>query len=245
MTSRFGRRWVGLAAAGLLFTVTGCGTSHVETTSAYTGGRLTKPDRVIVAPFTVLARNIRLDQGVTHRMERAIEQQPVDQAELAAARSAQLALQESLVRDLLSKGLPAEAGRPENASGNAMLVQGQIVSVDQGNQTRRTVIGFGAGRSSMTSEIQLLYVTGRAAPQFLESFEAVAASPRTPGLAAPIGAGAAAGHAGLSAALSGGMQGASAVRQATSNPDAERLASAVAQKVAAFATSQGWIPPQR
>ncbi len=238
-----GRAWLALWA--LLVAVAGCASSRVETTSAYTGGRLSQPDRVIVAPFTVLTRNIRLDQGIAHRMERAIEQEPVDQAELVAARSAQLALQESLVRDLQAKGLPAEAGRPENAAGNAMLVQGQIVSVDQGNQTRRTVIGFGAGRSSMTSEVQLLYVAGRSAPQFLESFEAVTASPRTPGLAVPIGAGAAAGHVGLSAALSGGMQGASTVRQATSNPDAERLAAAVAQKVTAFAASQGWVPPPR
>lgn len=244
MTLRCDRRWAGLALAGLVLAVAGCASSHVATTSPYTGGRLAKPDRVIVAPFAVLARNIRLDQGVAQRMERAIEQEPVDQAELETARSTQIALQESLVRDLRAKGLPAEAGRADSASGNVMLVQGQIVSIDQGNQTRRRVIGFGAGRSSMTSEVQLLYVAGRSAPQFLESFEAVATSPRTPGLALPIGAGAAAGHAGLSATVSGGVQGASALRQATSNPDAERLALAVAEKVAGFAAVQGWITPR-
>lgn len=245
MTPRGDRRWAGMALVGLLLAAAGCASTHVETTSAYTGARLLRPDRVVVAPFTVLTRDIRLDQGVAARVERAVEQEPVDQAELQAARSVQLALQESLVKDLLAKGLPAEAGRAESAAGNTMLVQGQIVSVDQGNQTRRRVIGFGAGRSSITSEVQLLYVAGRSTPQFLESFEAVAASPRTPGIALPIGAGAAAGHLGLSAAVSGGVQGASAIRQGSSNPDAERLAQSIAQKVAGFAATQGWIAAPR
>ena len=233
------------AWAAALLTLAGCASTQVASTSQYTGTRLARPSQVIVAPFTALTQDVRLDQGVTARVERAVEHEPANQAELKAARDAQAALQTALVEALRAKGLPAEAGRAEAAHGNAMLVQGQIVSLDEGNRTRRTLIGFGAGRSSMTSEVQLFYVAGRAAPQFLESFEAVTAGPRTPGLGLPLGAGAAAGHAGLSAVVGGTVQGAAEVRRAQSNPDAQRLADAVAQRVAGFAAGQGWIPPQR
>lgn len=234
-----------LGMGGILLALAGCASTDVETTAQYKGSRLARPSQVIVAPFTALAQDVRLDQGVGARVARAVEDEPANQAELQAARAAQAALQTALVQALRAKGLPAEAGRAENAHGTAMLVQGQIVSLDEGNRTRRTLIGFGAGRSSMTSEVQLFHVAGRAAPQFLESFEAVTAGPRTPGLALPLGAGAAAGHAGLSAVVGGTVQGTSEVRRAQSNPDAQRLAEAVAERVAGFAAGQGWIPPRR
>jgi len=239
------RRRSTLGWGAMLLALAGCASTDVETTSPYTGHRLARPAQVIVAPFTTLAKDVRLDQGVGARVARAVEDEPANQAELQAARAAQAALQTALVQALRAKGLPAEAGRAENAHGNALLVQGQIVSVDEGNRTRRTLIGFGAGRSSMTSEVQVFYVAGRAAPQFLESFEAVTAGPRTPGLALPLGAGAAAGHAGLSAVVGGTVQGASEVRRVRSNPHAQRLADAVAQRIAGFAAGQGWIPPLR
>ncbi len=166
---RIGKRAAALAVLPML---AGCATPRVESTSSPTALRLGKPDRVIVSPFIALARN-----GASN-VTRPVEQEPVNPAELRAARDAQAALQAALVTRLREAGLPVEAGGSESAQGTTMLVQGQIVSLTEGSRTRRPLLGLGSGQGPITAEVQLLYVAGNAAPQFLESFEAEA--PTTP-----------------------------------------------------------------
>ncbi len=166
---RIGKRAAALAVLAML---AGCATPRVESTSSPTALRLAKPDRVIVSPFTALAR----DGAST--VARPMEQEPANPAELRAARDAQAALQAALVTRLREAGLPAEAGGSELAQGTTMLVQGQMVSLTEGGRTRRPLLGLGTGQGPITAEVQLLYVAGNAAPQFLESFEAEA--PTTP-----------------------------------------------------------------
>lgn len=200
---RIGKR---AAALAVLAVLAGCATPRVESTSGPTPLRLDKPDRVIVSPFTALARD------GTAKVARPVEQEPLNQTELRAARAAQTALQDGLVTRLRAAGLPAEAGRPEAADGTMMLVQGQIVSLTEASESRRPLLSFSARQGSITAEMQLLYVAGSAAPQFLESFEAEAAS--TP---APLPVGSAA-------------------------KEVNRVADAMAKRIVTFATAQGWVP---
>lgn len=197
---RIGKR---AAALAVLAVLAGCAAPRVESTSSPTSLRLGKPERVIVSPFTALARDGE------QRVPRPVEQEPLSQAELRAARAAQAALQDGLVSRLRAAGLPAEAGRPEAAQGTTMLVQGQMVTLAEGGRTRRSMLGLGA---TTTAEVQLLYVTGNAAPQFLESFETEA--PTTPA-ALPV---------------------------TTTNTEVSRVADAMARRIIAFATAQGWVP---
>ncbi len=197
---RIGKR---AAALAVLAVLAGCAALRVESTSSPTSLRLGKPERVIVSPFTALARDGE------QRVPRPVEQEPLNQAELRAARAAQAALQDGLVTRLRAAGLPAEAGRPEAAQGTTMLVQGQMVTLAEGGRTRRSMLGLGA---TTTAEVQLLYVAGNAAPQFLESFEAEA--PTTPA-ALPV---------------------------TTTSTEVSRVADAMARRIIAFATAQGWVP---
>jgi len=200
---RIGKR---AAALAVLAVLAGCATPRVESTSGPTSLRLGKPDRVIVSPFTALARD------GTSKVARPVEQEPLNQTELRAARAAQTALQDGLVTRLRAAGLPAEAGRPEAAEGTMMLVQGQIVSLAEPNQSRRPLLSFTARQGSITAEVQLLHVAGSAAPQFLESFEAEAAG--TP-VALPVG---------------------------SVSTEVNRVADAMAKRIVTFATAQGWVP---
>lgn len=200
---RIGKR---AAALAVLAVLAGCATPRVESTSGPTPLRLGKPDRVIVSPFTALARD------GTSKVARPVEHEPLNQTELRAARAAQTALQDGLVTRLRAAGLPAEAGRPEAAEGTMMLVQGQIVSLTEASESRRPLLSFGARQGSITAEMQLLYVAGSAAPQFLESFEAEAASPPAP---LPIG---------------------------SATTAVNRVADAMAKRIVTFATAQGWVP---
>lgn len=200
---RIGKR---AAALAVLAVLAGCATPRVESTSGPTPLRLGKPDRVIVSPFTALARD------GTSKVARPVEQEPLNQTELRAARAAQTALQDGLVTRLRAAGLPAEAGRPEAAEGTMMLVQGQIVSLTEARASRRPLLSFSARQGAITAEMQLLYVAGSAAPQFLESFEAEAAGTPAP---LPVG---------------------------STTTEVNRVADAMAKRIVTFATAQGWVP---
>jgi Domain of unknown function (DUF4410) len=185
-----------------------CAPSHVQMTDIYAGPRLPRPDRVVVSSFTVSAQDVKPDQGVGPRLLRAIEAEPYSAAELQEARKAQATVAAELVKELQKYGLAAEpGGTVPPPQGRTVLVEGRIIGINDGNRTRRTLIGAGAGESSITADAWLLYSTGAMAPQTLASFAADSNSGRMPGMALPVGIGTHAGHAATSAALSVGLQG--------------------------------------
>jgi hypothetical protein len=162
---------------------------------------------------------------------------------MQVARQASWALTEALVSELRAYGLPAERATtlPTGGRGNVMLIEGQIADVDQGNQTRRTLVGLGAGRSSVRADSQLYYQAGTMPPRQLEVFEASIDSGRAPGAAETMGAGAAAGRLATSAGASFGMHALSESRSADSTDEARNLGKALARKIGQFFVQQGWL----
>lgn len=220
-----------------------CAKPRVNTVEPYLGSAMPRPNQVLVAYFAVTPDQVRLDQGITARIKRATEDQPPDQQAMEAAEDTQVALAEHLVGKLQSYGLPASVGGAPDGPGAALLVQGQIVGIDQGNRTRRTLVGLGAGRSSVTADTQLYYATGAAQPRFMTAFEGTADSGRMPGAAETMGAGAVTERVATSAAVTAGTHAAGETRRSTDTAEAAKLADAIALRIGQFAASQGWIPP--
>src|ERR671923_22350 len=84
------------------------------------------------------------------------------------------------------------------------------------------------------------------AQHLVQEFETSAESSKTPGIAATMGAGAAArGAAALAtaAAAGGGIHAATESRQ-TAEADARRTADVVVKRLAQFFAAQGWIAPE-
>jgi hypothetical protein len=138
--------------------------------------------------------------------------------------------------------LPAEIATNSVAGANDLLVQGQIVNIDQGNRTRRILIGLGAGKSSIGADAQIYRLTQTAPPRFMMAFEGKADSGRMPGAAETMGAGAAAQRLGTSAALTGATHAGAETRRATDTAEAGELANEIASRVAQLAVAQGWLP---
>lgn len=180
---------------------------------------LEAPERVLVAPFATLTRSLRPERDVNARVERAVESEPLNKAELRNARAVQSAFQQALVARLRARDLPAAVGGADAEPGRLVLVQGQIISVDRATVTHRRQTAFGAGRSTMIAQVQLFYVVGDAAPQFLDSFEI---EPQ----ARPL-------------------QGTAARTPAAGGTDIAGLADATADRIAAYAVTQAWLPARR
>ncbi len=223
--------------------VAGCSASgHVMTTQSAATGGLPAPSRVVVTEFAIAPDQVRLDSGVGSQLLRARSGEPLSDAEQQAARSAQVALADTLAAKLESYGLPVErlpASRVPPRG--ALLVRGEITSLDEGNRTRRMLIGLGAGQSSIAADAQLYYVSHPGQPRLLRTFTGSADSGHMPGAAETMGAGAAAQNIAVSAAVSGGMH-AGAERRNGDTANADKLATALARQIGAFAVEQGWIP---
>ncbi len=228
----------------LILTCAACNQGRVQSGQNYEGPTLPHPDRILVRDFAVVPEDVRLDQGIRARLTQALSDTPASATKVQTARTATSSLATDLVRDLRGYGLPAERafGSEVPSTENVVLVEGQIVSIDQGNRTRRTLVGLGAGKSSLGADVQVFYQRGPAKPQLLETFQADADSGHAPGAAETMGAGGAAGTGvAASAATSLGLHEVSERRQAGDTDNARRVADALAPKLRQLFQSQGWM----
>ena len=227
---------------GMIAMLAACSHSNVQTTESYLGPPMARPDRILVSRFSLSPDLVRLDQGVGPRIMRAVGDQPSGTGELQAVRDTQDALAERLVERLNKYGLPAELATTPAVSQRGLLLQGQITSIDQGNRTRRLLVGLGAGKSSISADAQLYALSETAPPRFMTAFQGTADSGRAPGAAETMGAGAAAQGVGRSAALTGATHAGAEARRNTDTAEAAALADAIALRIGQFGVAQGWIP---
>jgi hypothetical protein len=240
---RFSARPLFAAALGLLLAMNGCAPTETKVTQRYEGPNLPRPDMIVVRDFAVTADEVKLDSGVSARVQEAMSGSSVTAQQAETGRKVAAAVSETLVQEIGALGLPVT--RAVNASGLAggktLIIDGQLLSVDEGNRTRRNIIGLGAGRSKVEAEVQVSYVgAGIDAPQ-VESLAADAESARKPGAAETMGAGGIAGRVAESAGLSVGAGTISETRSANVDADGQRLGKAIAQKLASFFAREGWI----
>jgi hypothetical protein len=236
------RRSGPLLWVSVLAMLASCSHAKVQTTETYFGPPMSRPGHIFVSYFSIDPDQVHLDQAVRARIERATSDESLSARERQAAQDTQAALAERLVERLAHYGLPAEITTDNGAGTPGLLLQGQIGRIDQGNRTRRLLIGLGAGKSSITADAQLYSVSGTAPPRFLTAFQGQADSGQAPGAAETMGAGAAAQRVGTSAALTGATHAGAETRRTSDTAEATQLADAIALRIGQFGVAQGWIP---
>jgi hypothetical protein len=225
--------------------LTACKTQVVNTTGQYVSPQaataLPRPQVVYVSNFTADRASLGLDQGIGPRLQRQLEGDSVATDRQQMLFEAQDAIADTLVSQIRGMGIPAEraAGEPPTGA-NALLVRGQLERVDEGNRTRRLVVGFGAGKSDVGAQVQVVYYRPGALPQLIQTYDADSNSGRKPGMA--VGAASAAqGSFGMLAAS--GATGAVAEHRTDVGKEGEALARRVAYDLGQYFVKQGWIPP--
>jgi hypothetical protein len=229
---------IGLAAIAL-----GCAPTSVSTTWERLGPTV-RPQQVIVYDFAVSPDEVQLNRGLEADVVQAVQGTAPAEDRIAIGHAAAEAASETLVQKLNAMGMPAVrgTGMPLSWSQSA-IVEGQYLSLSEGNSTERDVIGLGLGRSHVEARVQLYEATPGTLEK-LETFVANAESGYKPGMAETMGAGAAAGHLAVSAAVSVAGDVASEALSDSVTADAERLASKVAEQLQGYFVQQGWIQPE-
>lgn len=234
-----------IMAAATPFLLAACARERVtEEGGGYRGPPLPRPQKIFVADLGVMADDVKLDEGVRARLMREVSSEPVSVERETAGRQAAGAVTEEVAARLRSFGLPAERAQttPPRPTAPNVVVEGHLLSVDQGNRTRRTILGFGAGQSQVVVEVQAYFRDGAAAPRLIDQFEASAESPRTPGALGTVGVGAVGGRLAEAAAASGILHTVTELRSADTGAEGRRIGDALALRLGQRFAELGWIP---
>jgi hypothetical protein len=244
-----GGGWRSFRALGSVFVLglallgaSSCGRTSVESVDVKAVG-LPRPQLIVVHDFGVTAAAVALDSAIGARALEAVKGEPEVQAHIKIGDEVAKVLTENLVKEIGKLGIPTvAAAKAAPVAGPSLQIEGQFLTVDQGNRLRRAVIGFGAGASEVRTMVQVFETTNEGR-RLVEDFYTTAKSSRKPGFGPMAGAGAAIGTAATSAAVSGGVGIATAHSQ-TVEGDAKNTAEEIVKELRKFFAEQGWIAPR-
>jgi hypothetical protein len=158
----------------------------------------------------------------------------------ALERQIATALSTRLVAELQALGLPAVRWRgavPKNENSYALV--GEFLTIDEGSQLGRMIIGFGVGGSEVRVLVQAYHVQG-SSRKLLGEAEVSAESSKKPGLAAMIPVGGAVSGVATAAAVSTGVGVVHEMNQDV-RTGAENTAEAIVELLKPRMEAQGWL----
>jgi len=221
-------RWTALAA--VLGLSLGCAPTNVVTTYSQSIA-MPNPAEALVYDFACAPDEVHLDRGVVGMAEQRISHKTPTQLERGVCHQVAKALSQQLANKITAMGLPARRvwGMPARW-GNVVVIEGQLVSINEGNQAERIVIGLSAGASDVRAISQLFAATPGGLT-LLEQFDSSVSSGYMPGMAETMGAGAIGGHLAVAAAAGVITHGVGEEFSADVDAEARRTANAVANQL--------------
>ena len=156
-----------------------------------------------------------------------------DSSPEALAQQVQAAFTKALASELKKANIPAQKmPAAEGAiSGSNLIVEGQFVTIHEGDETKRIMIGFGRGASDIKTHVTVSSLV-QGHPTVVLEFNLSSESGKKPGAAATIGVGSLA-----VGAAAGGISD----RKSTVEADASRMGKLVAKQLETFMAEQKWI----
>jgi hypothetical protein len=194
-----------------------------------------------VRNFAVVAEDVKESHGLISKGEREFSSTPEEQRQMEIGHAAATELSGRLSKDLRELGFTVDAQTGQIPVGDVLLIEGQFVKVDEGAAGRRVMIGFGAGQSTLDSQVQV-YRIADGDRQKLIDFTTHADSGNLPGTALMMGAGAVAtgGATVAGAAASGGVAGGK-IYLGRVDYLADKTADQANAYLSQYFAKQGWI----
>jgi hypothetical protein len=185
--SALSRATLRVAASALAATaaLTGCPMTQVLDEQRSLAVSPDAPDRVLVFDFASSPEDVALNRAISARIARVIGASE-NTRKRALGREMGVLISDALVDGFWKRGIHAEPAdeRTDLRSGDLVLT-GQFLTIDAGNDVARFVIGFGVGASELRTRVQLHRVEGESA-SLLEEFHTVAESSRRPSVTTAI-----------------------------------------------------------
>jgi hypothetical protein len=211
--------------------LTGCASADVKPTKR-ASGNLPKPDMIIVNDFAVSPEDVKLDGGAMASVARDASSATPTEEEIKVGRMVADRLAVKLVEELRKSGInAARAGGVAQPSETTAVINGQFITVDQGNQSARTWVGFGLGGSQLRTRLQISQ-----GGQLVAASETATKSSLKPGMLVSIASG-----SGAAVAVGAAGTVANETLLATVEADAARTAAEVAKRIKKAYVDRGWM----
>lgn len=205
---------------------------------------LPRPELVVVHDFAVTPGDVALDGAVGQRLIQVVRETPASEQELKIAREVAGIVSTNLVTEINKLGIPTvRAATATPIAGPTLVVDGQFLSVDQGNRMERMVIGFGAGASEVRTLVQI-YETTNDGRRFVVDFYTTVKSSLKPGAGPMVGVGKAVVGRAVSSAAVGANVGVASELSQTVESDAKHTADEIGKVLKKFFAQQGWVAPE-
>ena len=222
---------LGVAVAGF-----GCAGARVEV-AQQAPSDVPQPDFIIVERFGVSPEDVKLDRGLSAQALRGFQERALNDEERKIGAAVATVMEEETVRLLRAAGIPAYVDSyAPTATRTTALLQGQFLSVDEGDRTQRVWLGFGLGGSKLQMKLEV-----RQGDVVVAEGEVQTTSSLKPGIVASLGVGAATGALGMAATIGGGTAVASEALLVSVEKDAKQAAKAVAERIIQGYKDRGWL----
>ena len=212
------------------------GEAKVEIISTYDGSEaLAKPEKVMIQDFTPIG-DIIMDKSAAARLHRRLSLKhgsDEDSTPEVLIQQVQAAFSKTLVEEFTKVNVQSERSLDGGGAPAVpvLMVEGEFIAIDEGNKSKRIMIGFGRGASDIKTHVVVSSFVKGTRTVVLE-FNLNSASGKKPGAVATMGAGSLA----VGAAL-----GDAGDKKGTVQADASRMAKAVAKQIESFMITQKWI----
>lgn len=201
---------------------------------------LPPPTQILVYDFAVSPSEVSADSAAASQL-RGAGDDPYGSAQKTSLEH-QIAgiVADKLVEDLKELDLPAMRWRgPAPAGPGIYTIEGQFVTIDEGNAAMRMIVGFGAGGTEIKTLVQA-YASEPTGKRLLAEAEVSSESSNAPGLAATLPVGSAISGVATAAAIQTGV---GAVREINTDvrEGAEDTAEAIVDLMKPRMEKLGWI----
>ncbi|MFY9940961.1 MAG: DUF4410 domain-containing protein [Desulfobacterales bacterium] len=164
-----------------LLALAGCAKTQISDRQEYTGGKLPRPEHILVYDFAATAADLSDDSALAGRISEHDTPQTAEQIEMGRKVGAEIAAH--LVAEIRAMGMPAErASDASQAQINDLVIRGYLLSVKKGDALERVAIGLGSGASELRATAEGFQMTATGLRK-LGGGELDAGGGKTPGAA--------------------------------------------------------------
>jgi hypothetical protein len=180
MKPQFGANQIAicLIAVGMM---TGCASTKVSSRQQLVSGSLPRPSRIWIYDFAATPADVSPESSLAGAA--TPNSAPQTDEQLAEGRKLASQITTDLVRQIRDMGLPAAGGSAATKPQlNDLLIQGSLLSVEEGSATKRIAIGFSSGGSELKVAVEGFQMTATGLRK-LGSGEVGSGGNKTPGSA--------------------------------------------------------------
>ena len=217
----------------------GCASTEVRDRQEYTGGKAPRPHHIWVYDFAATPAEVPAGSVLAGQHDEHATPQTAEQ--IATGRKMGEAIATQLVEEIFNMGLLArKASSDTKPEINDLVIRGYLLSIDEGDATKRVAIGFGSGASQLTAAVEGFQMTTQGLRK-LGSGTVDSGGGKTPGGAVGVAALIATGNpvgliVGGGAKAYGEYSGSSKIEGR-----AKAIAKEIAEKIKPKFQQQGWI----